>query len=83
MRKTLLGVLLLVFTLLVGCQTASPEPVQPSSEPAPTIEPSPTPEPTEVIIQPDYCVECHTDKEKLIASARPEEVVESESSGAG
>ncbi len=85
MRKTLLGILLLALTLLVGCQSAAPESVLPASEPAPTTptELLPTPEPTEVVIETDYCVECHTDKEQLIASAIPEEVVESESSGAG
>ncbi len=83
MRKTLLGVLLLSLTLLLGCQIATPEPVPPATEPAPATELPPTPKATEIVIEPDYCVECHTDKEQLIASAKPEEVVESESSGAG
>jgi hypothetical protein len=31
----------------------------------------------------DQCVVCHTDKDELISTAKPEEVVETESSGAG
>jgi hypothetical protein len=31
----------------------------------------------------DYCVECHTDKEALIATAKPEVEVASENEGEG
>lgn len=33
--------------------------------------------------QTDTCLECHSNKETLVAMAKPEEVVESESSGVG
>lgn len=75
--------LLLAFMLfLVGCQTATPEPIPTST----TIPPTPTIEPTatiEVVADVDYCVDCHTDKEQLISTAKTEEVAEEESSGVG
>jgi len=54
--------------------------------------PTPTEIPTEVAIpiavkakggESDECAGCHTDKQHLIDTAKPEEVVETESSGAG
>jgi hypothetical protein len=77
MRK-LPFVLTAIAILLTGCKKATPAPeiVQPT-EPAPIFI-SQKIEPTE-----NYCVSCHTDKEQLISTAKPEEMVESESSGAG
>ena len=52
----------------------------------PTDEASPEPlEPTAIAeaVQTDSCVECHSDKDTLIAVAEPEQVLESESSGEG
>ena len=49
-------------------------------------EGEPASEPTEVPMeepQANYCVECHTDKDMLIDTARPEEEVISENEGAG
>jgi len=75
--------LLLIVTLfLAGCQTATPEPVPTNT----AIPPTPTAKPTEtveVVVQVDYCVDCHTDKEQLISTAKPEETAEKESSGVG
>lgn len=31
----------------------------------------------------NHCLDCHSDKQELIDTAKPEEVVESESTGAG
>jgi hypothetical protein len=73
----ILQIFLLLF--LAGCQTATPEPIPTSI----AIPPTPTVEPTEVAVEVDYCVSCHTDKEQLISTAKPVEVVEKESSGVG
>lgn len=78
MRKIWPIFLALLMLLLVGCQTATPE------EPVPTKTAAPTAEPTmEPVVKVDYCLSCHTDKAQLIDTARPEEVVEEESSGVG
>lgn len=81
MRKliVLLGLSCLFF--LAGCNTSTPTP-EPEPMPLPTEEPTlvPTSVPTEVV---DYCVDCHTDKEQLISTAKPVEEAESESSGVG
>ena len=80
MRKTLMVVLASMLLFLAGCQAATPEPV-PTNTPIP---PTPTIEPTvEVVVEVDYCVDCHTDKEQLIAVANPIVESESESSGVG
>ncbi len=66
--------------LLAGCQKAATE------EPVPTVtEAPPTAEPTEeAVVEVDYCLSCHTDKEQLVATAKPEEeAAESESKGVG
>lgn len=75
--------LMLVFMLLLaGCQTATPEPTPTNTAipPIPTMEPTAT---VAVVANVDYCVDCHTDKEQLISTAKPEETVEGESSGVG
>ena len=56
----------------------------PTEEPTavPTEEPDPTPteEPTEAA---DACIDCHTDKQALIDTAKPEDEVVSENEGEG
>jgi mono/diheme cytochrome c family protein len=88
-----LGILLV---LLAGCSSAvtpSPTVTNPPAEPT-VAAPSPTvaqaaatattaPTATEEIAEVDQCVECHTDKDQLISTAKVEEEVEDESEGAG
>ena len=50
--------------------------IQPTNAVAQVVEPTAAP-------QKDNCVDCHTDKNQLIDTAKPEEVVEEESEGAG
>ena len=80
MRKIITFVLASMLLFLAGCQTATPEPVPTNT----AVPPTPTVEPTvEVVVEVDYCVSCHTDKEQLISVAKPVEEKESESSGVG
>lgn len=72
-----LGLLVL---LLAGCgqaPTATSTSVQPQ-EPTQIAAPTAT-----AVAAVNYCIECHTDKDQLIQTAKPEEEVESESEGVG
>lgn len=83
MRKLSMYLTITCLFFLAGCATSTPAP---TPEPEPTLAPTeapvlePTPEPVEVV---DYCVDCHTDKEQLISTAKPVVEKESESSGVG
>jgi hypothetical protein len=80
MRKLLSAVLATLLLFLAGCQAATPEPVPTNT----AVPPTPTLEPTvKVVVEVDYCVSCHTDKEQLISTAKPVLETESESSGVG
>ncbi|GIV62849.1 MAG: hypothetical protein AB1457_14675 [Chloroflexota bacterium] len=76
-----LGLLAGVLILLAGCARATPS-VPVTNTPLPTQPVVPTATLT-TEPQVNYCVECHTDKDRLIQTAKPEEEVIEESEGAG
>jgi hypothetical protein len=72
----------------VPAPTPMPLPTQPQGEvavvppPTPTSPATPTPPPA-IIAPDDGCVACHTNQERLIATAKDEEAVEVLSEGEG
>jgi hypothetical protein len=76
----------LLSTLVVAVFVLSACGTQPAT-PTPTLTATEAPIETEIVvdIQPeaDECLTCHTDKQRLIDTAKPEEVAESESKGVG
>lgn len=60
------------------------EPVGPEAVPTETTAPSPIPESTATeTAETDACVDCHTDKDQLILTAKVEEEIPEESEGTG
>ncbi len=86
--KRIAIVLLLLGLLLAGCQTAPAAETGLSGQ-SPQSETSPTPADTTAPVAvlpapPDYCLDCHTDQERLTALATKEEDAHgSESEGVG
>jgi hypothetical protein len=83
-----LALLALIALILAGCASAGAPATLPSA-PVPT-ESLPTPDPTPSPGTPEVdermsnaCLDCHSDRERLIDTARPEEAEASESSGVG
>ncbi|MFN7037362.1 MAG: hypothetical protein ACK4SN_13475 [Bellilinea sp.] len=75
------GLLAGFLILLAGCARAA-QPVPTSTSEVSTQPLVPTATATSQP-QVNYCVECHTDKDRLIQTAKPEEEVIVESEGAG
>jgi len=80
--------LFLLMALVMSISScAAPVEVPPTATEEPVEEN--TPEPTEVVVDTpeaevvDYCVDCHTEKEQLIDTAKPVVEVVSENEGAG
>lgn len=85
MKKIVALLIALLFLLLAGCQAAeTATPTDESQPETPTAVVVPTRAPAaELSTSPDYCLECHTDQEKLVSLAKPEESHEAESKGVG
>lgn len=86
-KARLLFTLLLTLLLmsLSGCSGATLVPATPTEEPV-EEESAPAPEPDTVVsesVEVDHCLECHTDKDQLIATAKAEEEVIAENEGEG
>ena len=74
---------MMLFLSLSGCTGATPAPAPPTDEP--TEEPAPAPELAPVVeaVEVDYCLDCHTDKARLIDTAKPEVIAIVENEGEG
>ncbi|RMF03876.1 MAG: hypothetical protein D6768_04820 [Chloroflexi bacterium] len=91
--KIAVALVLLLAGLLTACGATPPAKPEPRPEPEkvevavvppPTPHTPATPTPPPAIIAPDDgCVNCHTNPEQLIATAKEEEVVESLNEGEG
>ena len=90
MKKTKYFFFTLILSMLLawtfGCSSTAVEKESPTQEPveeAPTEAPLPPPTTTSEPEMVNHCLDCHTDKELLISTAKPEEEVISENEGAG
>lgn len=90
-RFVFVGLLLLgCLVALSACTTSQETATSPVEESVVTAEPTTVveeddeqPMPIAAVPADNECLTCHTDKQMLIDTAKPEEVVESENSGEG
>lgn len=79
MKPRLTIPLIVTLFLLSACGTAK--------DPSPTVTMEEKPVETEAVVEiqpePDECLACHTDKQRLIDTAAPEMETEGESKGVG
>ena len=79
-------VLSMMLAWTFGCSANTPEQESPTLEPTEEVAQEPTLPPATPTSEPEainYCLDCHTDKDQLISTAKPEEEVISENEGAG
>lgn len=77
---------MIAVVFISGCAAPKPAPPAEPNEPVvPVVETEAVTETTtgSGTAEMDYCITCHTDKDALIANAKPEEVVVEESEGVG
>jgi len=82
LKRQILTTLMIVVVFISGCAAPKPAPAVESVEPEAPIAATETLADNETA-KVDYCITCHTDKDALIANAKPEEVVVEESEGVG
>ena len=76
--------LTLLLMSLSGCADATPVPEETHTEEPEEAAPAPKVDTVVAEVEPDHCLDCHSDKDRLIETAGPViEIDESESEGAG
>jgi PBP1b-binding outer membrane lipoprotein LpoB len=76
-KQNTTSILILIALFLAGCASAKAE------SPAATETSTETEAASTTQPEADECLACHTDKQRLIDTAKPEEPAESESKGVG
>ena len=77
--------LTVLFLSLSGCTGGTPTlaPEEPTEEPTEEAAPDPEPAPVMEAAEVNHCLDCHTEKQSLISTAKPVEVLVSENEGEG
>jgi hypothetical protein len=85
MKKIFIYMIMTLVSLILLSACGTPASPATTSEAAPQTFPVTETVATETVVASgvDECVVCHTDKQMLIETAKPEEVAESESKGVG
>ncbi len=75
--------LTMLFLSLSGCTGATPAPEASTEEPTEEVAPTPELAPVVEAVEINHCLDCHTDKARLIDTAKAEVVVIVENEGEG
>ncbi len=86
MKRQILTTLMIAIVFISGCAAPKPAPTAEPTEPVvPVVESEAVTEAASQVEteKVDYCITCHTDKDALIANAKPVEEVVEENEGVG